>query len=377
MVTGVEEMEIPVAAYLIDTHLHYSWQRHFVGLFDQVFVAQKDAAVSLHRRYHACRWMPLFSRYGDLKQEVAKTHNVVFVGTVDQKRNSERVAFLADFARSMPIQISSGDYRETYNSARIILNQSVGNDINFRVFEALASGSFLLTDDVDNGLEQLFEDGRHLVVYRKGDVSDAVSKACYYLDHPLERERIAAAGHQLVIARHTLETRSQELLQELAAVRLPANPAMTDERHYAKKHAAVRTYLAIALLMSDLESHKGDGYYGQRISWYLRQAVDSLQKVLPLAVGSEEVMPDLALLAFMQGEAGKAAAYTRIALLEAPDDCELLLLAARIADSRGEHGVARKFYDKAAQVIEQLRQRPEERLLAEVLADRLEFQKNK
>lgn len=285
MLAGLEDLDIPVAAYLIDTHLNFSWHRHFAGLFDQSFAAQQNAAVSLERYTTNCQWLPLFS----LKQDCAKQHDVVFVGTVDPGRNSERVRFLGAFGQQIPLQISSGDYPKPFNSARIILNQSVRNDINFRVFEALATGSLLLTDDVGNGLEELFEDGRHLVTYRKGDVDDAVAKARYYLDRPEERERIAAEGHALVCSCHTLANRSSELLRAMKDCfnGLLARP--TDGSRFVKKLATGRTYLAITLLMKDLELLHTNGDYEKRAVWYLQLAERAFQQCLRLVSRSSGI----------------------------------------------------------------------------------------
>ncbi len=36
----------------------------------------------------------------------------------------------------------------TYSAARTVFNRSIKNDINMRVFEALASGSLLVTNDL-------------------------------------------------------------------------------------------------------------------------------------------------------------------------------------------------------------------------------------
>jgi len=301
MVTGLEDLDIPTAAYLIDTHLSYDWHRHFTGLFDLVFVAQQNATTSLGKYHQRCRWTPLFSRHGDLRQQIKKQDDVVFVGTVNPKRNSERVRFLDEFSRQMPLQVRSGDYRDHFAAARIILNQSVRNDINFRVFEALATGSLLLTDAVGNGLEQLFEDGRHLVTYRKGDVDDAVTKARYYLEHPQEREQIAAHGHALVCSRHTLAVRSGELMREMEAVQnnltgLNTNP---DDRRFAKKLAAGRTCLDIALLMTDLEALNNNGGYGQRVGWYLSLADLIFKQILGMDRADDQIIRDLALLAFL------------------------------------------------------------------------------
>ena len=81
----------------------------------------------------------------------------------------------------------------TYSAARIVFNRSIKNDVNMRVFEALACGSLLLTNDLsDNGQAELFRDGVHLATYREPE--DLLDKLAFYLRRESMRERIAAAG---------------------------------------------------------------------------------------------------------------------------------------------------------------------------------------
>ena len=78
-----------------------------------------------------------------------------------------------------------------------------------RTFEALATGSFLLTEWVPT-LEELFENKKHLVWYKTMD--EAVELAKYYLENEIEREMIATAGMQEVLANHTYEKRFEKIL---------------------------------------------------------------------------------------------------------------------------------------------------------------------
>jgi spore maturation protein CgeB len=57
---------------------------------------------------------------------------------------------------------------ETYSASRIVFNRSIRDDLNMRVFEALACGSMLLTNALppESGQEELFVDGTHLATYR-------------------------------------------------------------------------------------------------------------------------------------------------------------------------------------------------------------------
>ena len=378
MLTGLEELAIPAAAYLIDTHLQFSWHRYFAGVFDLVFTAQLDASTSIAASHPDCRWLPLFSPHGDCKDNLDKTDDVVFVGTLDTALNPERVRFMEEFSRRLPLTISTGGYRLPFNRARIILNQSVKNDINFRVFEAMATGSMLLTDDVGNGLDQLFEPGCHLVTYRKGDVDDAVVKARYYLEHSQEREEIAAAGHAMVCSKHTLAVRSKELLSSMEVTAAAVQSLSSDslaERSFTRKLAAGRMFLSIALLLTDLELIHASGYYGQRSHWYLQQADVCFQQIIAMDRARDELIKDLALLAFLKKETAKAATYCKIALIDFPCDVELLLLAARVAGLLGATRSGLMLYKKAADLISVAEQHASSTLVPEHLASQAHVSK--
>ena len=80
--------------------------------------------------------------------------------------------------------------------SRLSLNISLNGDFNMRIIEVLASGSMLLTDRLspESGLELLFENRRDLVLF--DDVKELAGQIDYYLKHPEEAQKIAAAGQQ-------------------------------------------------------------------------------------------------------------------------------------------------------------------------------------
>ncbi len=92
------------------------------------------------------------------------------------------------------------------------MNIAMKEDLNMRCFEALGTGSFLLTDWVPH-IDEVFEDGKHLVLYRSLD--EAVDKAKYYLAHDSEREKIAQAGYEHVMANHTIDHRAGVMLERI------------------------------------------------------------------------------------------------------------------------------------------------------------------
>ncbi len=97
--------------------------------------------------------------------------------------------------------------RRAYNRARISVNVTRAHgrsSLNMRVYEAMACGSLMITDDKPD-TRALFCDGEHLVIYR--DERDLRRKVDYYLSHEDERRAIADAGMRKVHAEHTYDLR--------------------------------------------------------------------------------------------------------------------------------------------------------------------------
>ncbi|RMH36206.1 MAG: hypothetical protein D6690_07050 [Nitrospirae bacterium] len=225
MYLGLERLEMPVLWYTIDSHLHLHWHRAYSAVFDIVFVAQRDAVphyVCDPSRQEA-RWLPLFCcPERDRPLALPKTHDVSFVGTIDDRWKPERSRWLRTLSRRIPLVIASGEYVTVFNRSKIVLNECAANDINFRVFEALACGSFLLTERVGNGFDDLFRDREHLVLYEKGEVDRLVELVDYYLHHESERIRIAQQGREAVLAAHTALHRAQSIVTALRSADLDA-----------------------------------------------------------------------------------------------------------------------------------------------------------
>src|SRR5207244_585630 len=116
------------------------------------------------------------------KHHLAKQYDVSFVGNLCP---GPRTELLEQIRRRFPNTFVGRAYFEamaqTYSMSKTVFNRSVQNDVNMRVFEALACGSLLLTNDLrENGQDELFRDGVHLATYR--DVEDLLDKLAYYLD---------------------------------------------------------------------------------------------------------------------------------------------------------------------------------------------------
>lgn len=84
-----------------------------------------------------------------------------------------------------------------------------------RVYETLGRGGFLIMPYI-TGLDDYFEDGKHLVFYEFGDFKDLKNKIDFYLANDEAREYIRNQGHELVKKRDTYTERWKEILSEVS-----------------------------------------------------------------------------------------------------------------------------------------------------------------
>jgi len=220
----------PTAWWAIDTHMDLDWYLKEAPVFDCVFCAQKDGAMELTRRGIKAIWLPLACDPAiHRKLEDEKTIDISFVGNMV---GAERVSLLkliqSRFADVFIGQCYFEEMARTYSRSRIVFNRSVRNDINMRVFEALACGSFLITNDLaENGQQELFQDGVHFATYR--DAEELLDKIHYYLAHEDARERIARVGQSEVVTRHTYKHRMERLLEEVSHCLYPRTSSLISE----------------------------------------------------------------------------------------------------------------------------------------------------
>jgi len=212
------------AYYAIDSHLAF---RQHIELarapeFDVVFVAQKDY-VKQYRESGCDRveWLPLaFDPMIHRKMNLEKRRRITFVG--NPWRGTERGKLLEGLEAAVGLEVHRAylhDMVRLYNQSKVVFNRSLKGDVNMRVFEALGCGAFLLTDQRENGMGDLFIDRQHLATY--GSLEEAVDLARYYLEQDLERERIALEGHRHARAHHTYFHRAADVLRACLDYELP------------------------------------------------------------------------------------------------------------------------------------------------------------
>lgn len=112
--------------------------------------------------------------------------------------------------------VPNDELHRLYASAAIVLSDSYADMreegfIMNRVYDALASGAFVISEEVP-GIDTEFDGA--VVTYRDG--RELLDRVEYYLAHPDERKGLAEKGRRAVLARHTFAARVDAILRAVA-----------------------------------------------------------------------------------------------------------------------------------------------------------------
>lgn len=136
--------------------------------------------------------------------------DVVFVGSPMPRRDR----ILEEIRREIPILVTRAygtELNELYNRSKIVLNLHSSDypDTETRVYEALGSGAFLLSEPLSN--ENPFRNNVDYIEVKS--VQDLIKKIRYYLLHEEERQTIAQHGHDSA-QDHTYHARARKIIKE-------------------------------------------------------------------------------------------------------------------------------------------------------------------
>jgi len=214
----LDDAPFPKACYLIDTHLFPSDHLEIARRFDVVFLAQK-AYVDLFREKlsRPVFWLPLAA--DPSIHRPCPTREFFDIGICGSKsggrssnQRSRRLARLELHYSVGQKRVFLEDMAAFLSQCRLLFNSAVSRDLNMRVFESLAIGKCLLTDDA-SGLLDLFTPDQDLILYEEADL---IEKVRFLLDHPEVRERVAENGKNKVLSRHTYRHRARSVVRVLS-----------------------------------------------------------------------------------------------------------------------------------------------------------------
>ncbi|MES2309290.1 MAG: glycosyltransferase [Verrucomicrobiota bacterium] len=211
---NIHKLPCPRICYLIDSHISLNWHLEWAKQFDLVFIAQREYIPAFQAAgIQNVHWLPLgCDPEIHAKTTSTKEYEVGFVGSIVE--GHPRSLLLEKIKSNFNLHVRRcfwTEMAEVFSKSKMVFNNCVRNDLNMRVFEAMSTGSLLLTDDPGfaSGQSELFTAGEDFVLYNSEDLIEQIS---YYLKNEKEREAIAQSGREKVLAAHTYDHRVQALL---------------------------------------------------------------------------------------------------------------------------------------------------------------------
>lgn len=197
--------------------------------YDHVFTSQRFCVDWYRRRGVSASWLPYWadSELHAKAPSITPEWDVTTVMYPRLRRRAilERLAKAKDFTFRNGVGLRGGrDVALFYQKGRMVFNRSNHDEITMRIPEAAAGGRLVLSDTLPPrcGLEELYHDGEHLVLYR--GTGGLFRKIRYYLRHPQEWERIAEAGRIHTLAHHTEKNRAADIDSTVSGIRTIRTP---------------------------------------------------------------------------------------------------------------------------------------------------------
>lgn len=241
---GLGELRCLSAWYAIDSHMDLAKHLQIAQLFDVTFTAQKEyVSKFLEKGIQQCYWLPLaFDSFFVPVKDVEKVYDISYVGTMDFRFHKEREPLIkslqAAFPKSFFGRAKANKMYEIYAQSQLVFNRSINNDLNMRFFEAIGSGAVLLTNKLyKNGLEDIFQEGVHYIIYEKDSV---VEVAKHFLEKGVDRSEENIA---YVKQNHLYLNRAGEIQAVTWKSKKVAKSG--DEAHYLKIYMLLESYNAV------------------------------------------------------------------------------------------------------------------------------------
>lgn len=217
LLTGLDAVDCPLLFWAVDPHLNSHWHAAYGRLFDLVLSTQR-AWVSPLKRYGApdVRWLPWYGQDREQPGWDGRVHGLAFVGRLSPERSVRKwmVEFLeqrgAGFDPAIRQEVPYREMLELYGRSRIIPNESIFGEVNFRLFEGASCGCLVLGQDIEEQAE-LFEPGREMDTY--GHVVEMGEKLDLYLNNDRLTRTMARAAHARVMAEHLPDHRAAKIVE--------------------------------------------------------------------------------------------------------------------------------------------------------------------
>lgn len=171
LLADLDTFACPKVFWSIDTHLNSFWHRYYARLFDLVCTTQKHwlpwfAANGITQSL----WLPWFGTARPIAPWDGRDPGLVFIGRVTPERPVRQwfLRWLGDLGGVRAHQdLTYAQMLTLYDQSRIVPNEAIFGEVNFRLFEAASCGCAVLNPAVGH-VEELFEVDREVGLFRDG-----------------------------------------------------------------------------------------------------------------------------------------------------------------------------------------------------------------
>ena len=210
-------MDCPLLFWCLDPHLNAYWHSAYARLFDLVCSTQRAWIPAIAGQGAAdVRWLPWFGQNLPQQPWGEREHGLAFVGRVTAHRPARKwmVEFLEERAAAynpaIRQEVSFPEMMALYGRSRVIPNESIFGEVNFRLFEGASSGCLVLGQAIEEQAD-LFEPGREMDTYEH--VVEFGEKLDKYLKNDRLTGVMARAAHARVLAEHLPEHRVRRIVE--------------------------------------------------------------------------------------------------------------------------------------------------------------------
>ena len=213
--TDLPTLPCPKLFWSVDSHLNMFWHRYYGRLFDCV--------LSPHLSLHAAQpedWrLPRLERLAKegtarpFQRHSRRKHLLAFVGRLSGDRGPRRnmLRILAAHGLKPQDGLARAAMLELYDNTRVLPNESLCTEVNFRLMEGASCGCCLLTPDVGEDQDVLLEPGEECIIYSDG--LELLERIDQLAARPEQAESIGRAAWRRIQAEHLPGHRAAAVLR--------------------------------------------------------------------------------------------------------------------------------------------------------------------
>ncbi|MCL2122498.1 MAG: glycosyltransferase [Desulfovibrionaceae bacterium] len=214
--TDLPALPCPKLFWSVDSHLNMFWHRHYGRLFDCVL----SPHISLHSMQPEDWRLPRLARFAKegtarpFQRHSRRKRVLAFVGRLSGDRGPRRNMLHILASRGLePLDgLSPEAMLALYDDTRILPNESLCAEVNFRLMEGASCGCCLLTPDVGEDQDALLEPGKECLIYTNG--LELLEQIDQLAARPELTEAIGRAAWQRIQAEHLPRHRVAAILRE-------------------------------------------------------------------------------------------------------------------------------------------------------------------